>query len=139
MAAPTVASVQAPQPVPGASVKLIASIVEETASKITHSIALESAPPATDKTPQAQSPNAQSTSSTSTIPVAVPDIVEIVHSNGTDGHVSVINNTLNNVSIRQSVELNLSVENFHQVHGISAVQRSMAAISRHIGVLSLRH
>lgn len=74
-----------------------------------------------------------------TMPVSVPDVAEIIHSSGIDGHLSVINNSLNNVSIRQSVDVNLSVQNFHQVQSLSAVQRSMTAIARQIGVLSLRH
>src|SRR5690606_33711019 len=93
-------------------------------------------PPTADVPQQTPAP---ATTLPPTIPVSIPDMAEIVHTNGSDGHLSVINNSLNNVSIRQSVDVDLAVQNFHQLQNLTSIQRSMTAIARHIGVLSLRH
>lgn len=62
---------------------------------------------------------------------------EIVH-RVEDGHLSIIRNTLDGVSVRQSVSVNLTVENFSQIQQATHLQRNLAAIARHIGVFSLR-
>lgn len=160
-AAADIPALPSPQPsatsatAPKMTVEVMTSVIKDTVDKITHTVAVQNAPsavqnvpapvgeaPAPQDPPTADVPQqtpAPATTLPPTIPVSIPDMAEIVHTNGSDGHLSVINNSLNNVSIRQSVDVDLAVQNFHQVQNLTSIQRSMTAIARHIGVLSLRH
>lgn len=66
-------------------------------------------------------------------------LTQVIHTTNGNGHVSLVMNTLDNVLIQQTVSLNLTVENFRQVNSLVTLQKSISAISRQIGILSLRH
>lgn len=68
----------------------------------------------------------------------VPEtLVEIIHQTG-ESHVTLLTNRLNNVSIKQTVTLNITVENFAQIKGFARLQKDMDLIARQINLFSLR-
>jgi hypothetical protein len=74
-----------------------------------------------------------------TVATSPEKLTQVIHTTNTNGHVSLVMNTLDNVLIQQTVSLNLTVENFRQVNSLVTLQKSISAISRQIGILSLRH
>ncbi len=74
-----------------------------------------------------------------TLATSPEKLTQVIHSTNTNGHVSLVMNTLDNVLIQQTVSMNLTVENFRQVNSLVTLQKSISAISRQIGILSLRH
>jgi hypothetical protein len=68
---------------------------------------------------------------------AMDGAIEIVHQTK-DGHLSIVRNSLNGISIRQNVSVDLTLENFSQIQSMSRVQRNLASIAQQMGVLSLR-
>jgi len=55
-----------------------------------------------------------------------------------NGHLTVIQNIMDGMSIRHSVSVNMTVENFTQVQHLSKMHSHMASVARHVGVYSLR-
>ncbi|MBW7837344.1 MAG: hypothetical protein H3C28_12000 [Sphingomonadales bacterium] len=74
-----------------------------------------------------------------TLATSPEKLTQVIHSTNANGHVSLVMNTLDNVLIQQTVSMNLTVENFRQVNSLVTLQKSISAISRQIGILSLRH
>ena len=74
-----------------------------------------------------------------TLSTSPEKLTQVIHTTSGNGHVSLVMNTLDNVLIQQTVSLNLTVENFRQVNSLVTLQKSISAISRQIGILSLRH
>lgn len=61
----------------------------------------------------------------------------IVHRTS-NGHLSVLENTLNNISIRQATAINVTVENFTRVRSLSEFQESLSTMARDAAISSLR-
>lgn len=61
----------------------------------------------------------------------------IVHRTS-NGHLSVIENTLNDLSVRQATAINVTVENFTQVRALSKLRESMSTMARDVAISSLR-
>jgi len=68
---------------------------------------------------------------------SMDNAVKIIHQTK-DGHLSIVRNSLNGISIRQNVSVDLTLENFNQIQSMSRVQRNLASIAQQMGVLSLR-
>jgi hypothetical protein len=61
----------------------------------------------------------------------------ILHQVG-DGHLSIIENSMNNVTVRQSTRINLTVENFMKTQDMIRLQKSLETTARLAGIASLR-
>jgi hypothetical protein len=61
----------------------------------------------------------------------------ILHQVG-DGQISIIGNSMNNITVRQSTRINLTVENFVKTHDMVRLQRSLENTARLAGIASLR-
>lgn len=72
------------------------------------------------------------------VPANTGNMAEIIHDT-TQGHTTVITNTLNNVTIRQTVSMNMTVDNFSALQNVSSLNRTVTSLSRQIGLLGLRH
>lgn len=95
----------------------------------------------TESTPKQQhpaTPSAKDIVAAATASVPEP-VTKIIHQTTQNGHLSVISNTLNGLSIQQTVSMNLTVDNFHHVQSMVNIQRNLSTISRQIGLFSLRH
>tara|TARA_B100001939_G_scaffold314113_1_gene298309 strand:- start:2994 stop:4175 length:1182 start_codon:yes stop_codon:yes gene_type:complete len=74
----------------------------------------------------------------SPVPHAPVPTTEIIHQNG-QGHTTVLTNTQNGMSIRQTITYNITLQNFSQIQKFSKLQNSLTHLARHISLFSLRH
>ncbi|MDA5194739.1 hypothetical protein [Govanella unica] len=72
-----------------------------------------------------------------TIPSIGGNMAQVIHDT-TNGHTSIITNSMNNVSIRQSVSMNMTIDNFTALQTASTLNRMVSSMSQQIGLLGLR-